>query len=131
MNHNVLDNLRRINKAWISGEPENMRPLLDEKIVFVFPGFAGRTEGQDAFIAGYSDFCEHAIMISFQENDLRIEMSDTTAVADYGFEMTYDRNGKRYLSKGRDLWVFTRRQHEWLALWRTILDIEEEALPQI
>jgi hypothetical protein len=41
MNHIVRDILRRINEAWLSGQPEKMKPLLDEKIVMTFPGFVG------------------------------------------------------------------------------------------
>jgi hypothetical protein len=126
---NVGDNLQRINEAWFSGQPEKMKPLLDEKIVMVFPGFVGRSEGQDAFIAGYADFCEQALMISYQESDLQIDVSGATAVASFAFEMTYERNGNRYLSKGRDLWIFTRRQEEWMAIWRTMLDLTEEPAP--
>ena len=129
MGQNVGDNLRRINEAWLSGQPEKMRPLLDEKIVMVYPGFAGRSEGQEAFIAGYTDFCGQALMISFQESDLQIDVRGATVVASYAFEMTYERNGDRYLSKGRDLWIFTRRQDEWMAIWRTMLDLTEEPAP--
>lgn len=130
MNHdksrNVGETLRHINEAWLSGQPEKMRPLLDEKIVMVYPGFAGRSEGQEAFIASYADFCEQALMISFQESDLQIDVRGTTSVASYAFEMIYERKGEKYLSKGRDLWVFTRKQDEWLAVWRAMLDLTEE-----
>jgi ketosteroid isomerase-like protein len=129
MNHIVRDSLRRINEAWFSGQPEKMKPLLDEKIVMTFPGFVGRSEGQEAFIAGYTDFCGQALMISFQESDLQVDVSGATAVASYAFEMTYERNGDKYLSKGRDLWVFTQRQDEWVAVWRTMLDLTEEPVP--
>jgi Domain of unknown function (DUF4440) len=129
MSQKVGDNLRRINEAWLSGQPEMMKPLLDEKIVMVFPGFVGRSEGHDALIEGYVDFCEQALMISYQESDLQIDVSGATAVASFAFEMTYERNGARYLSKGRDLWIFTRRQDEWLAIWRTMLDLTEEPVP--
>jgi len=126
MSQNVKDNLRRINEAWLSGQPERMKPLLYGKIVMVFPGFVGRSEGQDLFIAGYTDFCEQALMISYQESDLQIDVSGTTAVASYAFEMIYERNGDRYLSKGRDLWIFTLSQDEWMATWRTMLGLTEE-----
>jgi len=123
---NIEESLGRIREAWFSGQPENMKPLLDEKIVMVYPGFAGRSEGQEAFIAGYVDFCENALMTSFQERDLQIDVRGVTAVASYAFEMTYEREGNKYLSKGRDLWVFTRKHDGWVAVWRTILDLTEE-----
>src|SRR5215468_6823117 len=126
MNHDmsgkVEESLGRIKEAWFSGQPEKMKPLLDEKIVMVYPGFVGRSEGQEAFIAGYVDFCEQALMISYQESDLQIDVGGATAVASYAFEMGYERKGDKCLSRGRDLWIFTRKQDEWVAVWRTMLD---------
>ena len=123
---NVGESLRRINEAWLSRRPEKMKPMLDEKIVMIYPGFVGRSEGQEAFIAGYVDFCEQALMISYQESDLQIDVVGATAVASYAFEMSYERKGDKYLSRGRDLWIFTRKQDEWVAVWRTMLDLTEE-----
>jgi ketosteroid isomerase-like protein len=123
---NVGESLRRINEAWLSKRPEKMKPMLDEKIVMIYPGFVGRSEGQEAFIAGYVDFCEQALMISYQESDLQIDVGGATAVASYAFEMSYERKDDKCLSRGRDLWIFTRKQDEWVAVWRTILDLTEE-----
>jgi hypothetical protein len=123
---NVGESLRRINEAWLSSRPEKMKPMLDEKIVMIYPGFVGRSEGQEAFIAGYVDFCEQALMISYQESDLKIDVGDATAVASFAFEMSYERKGDKWLSRGRDLWIFTRKQDEWVAVWRTMLDLKEE-----
>lgn len=39
--------------------------------------------------------------------------------------MSYERSGKRYISTGRDLYVFRCLEHRWLAVWRTILDVDE------
>jgi len=123
---NLGESLRRINEAWLSRRPEKMKPMLDEKIVMIYPGFVGRLEGQEAVIAGYVDFCEQALMISYQESDLQIDVVGATAVASYAFEMSYERKGDKYLSRGRDLWIFTRKQDEWVAVWRTMLDLTEE-----
>jgi hypothetical protein len=123
---NVGESLRRINEAWLSRRPEKMKPMLDEKIVMIYPGFVGRSEGQEAFIAGYVDFCEQALMISYQESDLQIDVGGATAVASFAFEMSYERKGDKWLSRGRDLWIFTRKQDEWVAVWRTMLDLTEE-----
>jgi len=123
---NLGESLRRINEAWLSRRPEKMKPMLDEKIVMIYPGFVGRLEGREAVIAGYVDFCEQALMISYQESDLQIDVVGATAVASYAFEMSYERKGDKYLSRGRDLWIFTRKQDEWVAVWRTMLDLTEE-----
>jgi hypothetical protein len=41
--------------------------------------------------------------------------------------MVYERSGGRFRSTGRDLWGFQNQGSEWIAVWRTMLDIEENA----
>ena len=38
-----------------------VEPVAYQGAVMVFPGFAGRIQGRDAFIAGFRDFCENGI----------------------------------------------------------------------
>jgi len=118
--------LDRINRAWLEGRPEDLAPLLDHDVVMVFPGFAGRSEGKAAMIAGFEDFCTTAKVRHFAETDRQIDVRGTTAVASFAFDMIYDREGASYRSTGRDLWVFERKDGRWLALWRTMLDLKEE-----
>jgi hypothetical protein len=51
-------------------------------------------------------------------------------VAQYPFEMVYEREGARWLSKGWDVWVFERREAKWIAIWRTIQALSEEPAAQ-
>ena len=48
------------------------------------------------------------------------------AVACFGFEMIYEREGSGFRVRGRDLWVFARQAGGLLACWRTMLDLHEE-----
>ena len=50
-----------------------------------------------------------------------IKVLETTA-----YEMLYERSGKRSRATGRDLWVFVRQGGEWIAAWRTMLDLTEQ-----
>jgi hypothetical protein len=49
-----------------------------------------------------------------------------TGVVSFGYEMVYERSGKRNRATGRDLWVFVRQGGEWVAIWRTMLDLAEQ-----
>jgi hypothetical protein len=40
--------------------------------------------------------------------------------------MVYERSAKRYRATGRDLWVFRREGHGWIAVWRAMLDTAEQ-----
>jgi hypothetical protein len=118
--------LGAINQAWLRGRPQDMRPLIHPEITFVFPGFAGRITGIEPFIAGFVDFCQNARIVSYREHDLQIDLIAEMAVASFGFEMVYERDGSEFRATGRDLWVFGRQDSHWLACWRTMLELREE-----
>lgn len=118
--------LRRINDAWLNGRPDDLAPLLHDRMVMVHPGFSGRGEGRDAIVAGFADFTAHCRVIRYRESENQVDVTGNTAIASFAFEMIYERDGHRYLSTGRDLWVFAKREEIWLAVWRTMMDLREE-----
>jgi uncharacterized protein DUF4440 len=122
----VSEALRRINRAWLDGRPNDLIPLLHPAMSMVYPGFAGRGVGRDAIIAGFVDFCANARVHSYREGDAQVDVMGDTAVASNTFEMVYERSGETYQATGRDLWVFTRHEGEWVGAWRTMLDLVEK-----
>ena len=46
----------------------------------------------------------------------------------FRYEMVYLRSGERYRAAGRDLWVFQQQAGAWIAVWRAMLDLQEEAV---
>jgi hypothetical protein len=123
---NVRETLDLINRAWLEKEPRRLEPFLDERVVMVFPGFTARSTGAKSFIEGFVDFCANATVDRYDQQDLRIDVVGETAVASFTFEMLYERTGAKYLSKGRDLWIFSKVAGRWKAVWRTMLDLAEE-----
>jgi hypothetical protein len=122
----VLEAVRTVNRTWLEGRPQDMRALIHPEITMAIPGFTGSVSGRDAFIAGFEEFCNSAKLLSFQDHDHQADVIDTTAVVSFRFEMVYEREGSRYRATGRDLWVFSRQEAGWVAVWRTMLDLQEE-----
>lgn len=120
------DLLRRINRAWLEGRPRDLLGFFHPDIVMQYPGFAGRAQGREELVNGFVEFCENARVHAFEEQEHQIDVVGPTAVASYAFTMLYEREGERYRSTGRDLWVFAREGTEWLAIWRTMLDLTDE-----
>ena len=121
----------RINRAWLERRPNDLVPLLHPEITMVFPGFAGRAQGREAIVAGFADFCRNATVHEYKEADHETDVIGDTAVTSFTYEMIYERSGERYRATGRDLWVFARSSvgggggGEWIAVWRTMLDLAE------
>jgi hypothetical protein len=117
--------MRRINQAWLRGQVEDLAPMIHPDIVMAIPGFGGRAQGRDAFVAGFRDFRQNATIFEFDEHDQQIDVVGDTAVVTFRYAMEYEHSGQRYRATGRDFWVFQQHAGEWLAVWRTMLDLEE------
>ena len=124
----VANVLVRITEAWRSHQPQLLAPLVDEDITMVFPDFAGRLTGRDAFIESFVTFDREASVIEYSERDLQIDGTADVAIAQSHFAMIYERDGARWRSTGWDVWVFHRRESDWIAVWRTMQALHEEPL---
>jgi uncharacterized protein (TIGR02246 family) len=120
--------MREINRAWLERNAQDIEQLVHPDVVMALPGSAQRVAGREAFVGGFRDFSENATVLHFQEDDLQVDVIGGTAVVSFAYEMTYERSGARYRATGRDMWVFEKRNRSWLAVWRTMLDVDETAL---
>jgi uncharacterized protein (TIGR02246 family) len=118
--------MQRINRAWLDRRPGDLPGLFHPDVTMVFPGFAGRATGRDALVAGFHDFCDQAIVHEYRESDLQVDTVGDVGAVSFVYEMVYERNATRYRAIGRDLWVFARQAGDWLAVWRTMLDVSEQ-----
>jgi hypothetical protein len=121
----ALEGLLHINRVWLDGQVEALAALVDANIVMVLPGFAGRVQGRDEFLAGFRDFCANAQVHEFHDHGYDTDVIEDTAVITFQYEMIYERAGERYRAIGRDLWVFRDRNGTWIAVWRAMLELQE------
>jgi len=119
--------MRRINRAWLDGQVEDLAPMIHSEIVMDFPRFSGRVQGREEFLAGFLDFCQNARIHEFREDDHQVDVAGDMAAVTFRYDMVYERSGGRFHSTGRDLWVFQNQGGAWIAVWRTMLDMEESA----
>jgi len=120
--------MRRINRAWLDRRTEDLLPLFHPDIAMAFPGFGNRAAGREEIIGGFADFCEHATVQEFRESDFQVDIAGDVGVVSFVYEMVYERDATHYRAIGRDLWVFSRRGDDWLAVWRAMLDVAEQAV---
>jgi hypothetical protein len=116
--------LNRINRAWLDRRPADLVPSFHPGMTMVLPNFSGRIEGRDANVAAFAEFCTQATIQEYREFGHLIDVVGDTAVASFAYEMVYERDSKRYRATGRDLWVFGQHDDRWLAVWRTMLEVD-------
>lgn len=113
-------------RAGMNGQTDGLAAILDDQVIMVFPGFGRRVQGRDAMIGGFKDFAASAEVHEHQETDEQIDIISEAAVISYRFELIYTRDDVIYHSSGRDLWVFHKTEGGWKAVWRTMLEMEEQ-----
>jgi len=113
--------LHDLNDAWVSGRLEALGQHLDDDMVMVPPGLRKRLVGREACVESYRDFVRRARVRGFIASEPLVEVWGDTAVARYGFQLDYEMYGEDHRDLGQDLFVFTRRDGRWRAVWRTLL----------
>jgi ketosteroid isomerase-like protein len=121
----VAKAVRRITAAWRAGTADRMTPMIAEQVVTVLPGFTGRVVGREPLLESFEAFAREAKVLSYEQGALEVDAGDRVAVAQYHFDMVYERAGARWRSTGWDVWVFERRGADWVAIWRTMQAVEE------
>jgi len=126
--HQVLEMIQQINDAWTTGHPEELARLFREDIVMVSPDFQQRTEGREACIASYVDFCNQAAVGGLRLGEIGVDVFGDTAIATYAYEISYQMGGESFNDKGRDIFVFARDNDRWQAVWRTMIISQPESV---
>jgi len=122
----VLRVLDRIQLAWRQGPIEDMAPVLDPEITFVFPGFGMRLSGRDRLMDSYREFTSSTRLRSYREDRRSVEGGAVAAMAEIAFDMIYARGGRDWRAHGVELWALERREDGWVAFWRTMQELTEE-----
>ena len=122
----ILELIEQLNYAWVKGSPEQLSSFFREDIAMVHPDFIHRTEGREACIASYVDFCSQAKVNDFKLGETSIDVIGHTAIATYSYEISYEMGGELFKDTGRDLFVFIREDGRWQAVWRTMIIPQEQ-----
>jgi hypothetical protein len=77
--------------------------------------------GKDACIQSYIDFLNSAIVHRCTLETPEIDLAGDTAMAVYGWEMTYEMEGQTFEESGSDILALARLDTGWLITWRAML----------
>jgi uncharacterized protein (TIGR02246 family) len=115
--------LSAINEAWRAGHAEDLAQVFADEMVLEKPGFTGRIEGREACAKSYGHFMDNATVMHFEAAEPTVDVWGDTAVASYSFEIEYKAGGPVHRESGRDVFVFTRHEGRWQAVWRTVVPL--------
>ncbi len=114
--------LRRLVAAWREGDLTALRELLDERAVFVAPGFGERLVGREACAESVRRFVASVEVLDFSEDEVQIEAWADTAVATYRVRRAFARpGGEVRRESAREVLTLRRKAGRWVVVWRTSL----------
>jgi len=121
----IRQQLTRINHAWQHLRGEAMTAALNEcfaeDATMRGPNFAFISKGRQFAVQSYQDFVAQAEIKAFTTEVPSVDISGDTATACYAWQMIYSLAGQEYTEQGHDLFVFSRRDAQWLVIWRALL----------
>jgi ketosteroid isomerase-like protein len=117
--------VERMNHAWLEGTIEDLPAALDEcfhpAIVIRGGDLQAHGVGKEACIQSYLDFLESAAIHKCLIEPPEIDVAGDSAIAIYGWEMTYETDGQTFTESGSDILALARNEGRWLITWRAML----------
>lgn len=121
----IRELIDRMNRAWMEGPIEDVPGALGAcfhpEMVIRGGDLEPHGKGRDACVQSYIDFLNSAIIHQVQLEEPSIDLAGDTAVAVYGWEMTYELEGRQYQEAGSDILMLARGDSGWLVTWRALL----------
>ena len=113
--------LKNIVAASNTGNLEELKKYFHSSMVIEGPEFQERKEGRDQCIQHHEEFHRNVKIQSFKDSDYQVNVWGDTAVASCRFEGQMETGGEVFKDTGRDLYVFSRKNGEWQAVWNSVV----------
>jgi ketosteroid isomerase-like protein len=109
--------VREMNRCWTAGwHEEQFRKYIHPDAVAVVPTTPGRLEGRDAYIAGWREFAEAAVIHEWKETDHKVQIyaGGKCAVVTYFFSIMFAIGTVKQTMQGRDMFFVVKEGRKWL-----------------
>ena len=130
MSDEINNLVRTINDSWLANTTDEIPKILancfHEDMRITGCNLETLASGREASIRSYIDFIKQAKISAFSQDEPEIQVVGDTAIATYGWNITYTLDGQEYRESGHDVFVFSRTNGKWLAVWRAMLTEPEK-----
>ena len=118
--------LKNIVVASNTGNLEDLKKYFHSSMVIEGPEFQERKEGRDLCIQHYEELRRNVKVQGFKDSDYQVKVWEDTAVASCRFEVQIETEGEVFNYTGRDLYVFSRKNGEWQAVWNSVVQYNHD-----
>jgi ketosteroid isomerase-like protein len=113
----ILATLHAMNRCWTAGwNEEEFRSYIHPDAVAIVPTTPGRLEGREAYVAGWREFAEAAVVHEWKETDHKVQLyaGGKCAVVTNFFSITFAMGTVKQTMQGRDMYFLVKEGRRWL-----------------
>ena len=123
MNDNIQisEMIQTLNQAMTKGDLSKLDLYFHKDIRIVAPDLKIRGEGKSVCMQSYADFINNAEIKDFNDHVDNVFIYGNTAIVFYDFTMTWLMDGKLNTENGKELYILTRENNQWLIILRKLI----------
>ena len=113
----IVGTLHAMNRCWTEGwHEEEFRQYIHPDAVAIAPTTPGRLEGRDAYVAGWREFAQAAIIHEWRETGHKVQFyaGGKCAVVTNFFAITFAIGQAKQTMRGRDMYFLVKEGRKWL-----------------
>ena len=117
MSDDIIATVHAMNLCWTTGwHEEQFRQYIHPDAVAIVPTTPGRLEGRDAYVAGWREFAEAAVVYEWKETDYKVQIfaGGKCAVVTNFFSITFAMGTGKQTMHGRDMYFLVKEGRKWL-----------------
>lgn len=113
--------LKSVIAACKNGNVQELQKYFHSSMVIEGPDFKERKEGLEQCLHHHEECIRNVRIHNYQEFDHQVKVWGDTAVANYRFEVQIETEGQVYTDIGHEIYVFSRSNGKWRAVWNSIV----------
>lgn len=117
--------IEQFNTAWITGDIEQLEPILDENVVFVLPDFKAELQGKERCLQTIRDYVDNTQTREFRVTGKSIRVWPECAMVTVDYYIEYSIQGNSYSENGKEVWTLLNRSGVWKMAWRALVLYEK------
>lgn len=117
--HDIEMMVKEMNRCWTAGwHEERFRQYIHPDAVAIVPATQGRLEGREAYVTGWRNFCEAAVIHEWKESGHKVQLFNggKCAVVTYFFSLTFAVGAQKQTMLGRDMFFLVKEGLRWLVV---------------
>jgi hypothetical protein len=116
--------IKDLNQSVVTGNTDDIDSFFHDNVKILSPDMKILGDGKAVCIKSYVDFIDKAKIEQYDHEITNVFIYDNTAIVFYTYSMTWVMEGKTLNDQGKELYVLTKNNDDWLIILRKLVSKE-------